>query len=105
LSDDKSKPQKWTFPKGTTLAPGAFLLVWADEGGKSQPGLHANFKLAKSGETLLLINRDDTLLDSLQFGEQKNDIAYGRYPNGNGKWQLMPPTPGAPNKAGELNGK
>jgi hypothetical protein len=54
---------------------------------------------------LLLISRDDTLLDSLQFGEQKNDIAYGRFPNGKGKWQLVPPTPGAPNKAGEQSGR
>jgi hypothetical protein len=105
LSDDKSKPRKWTFPKGTTLAPGAFLIVWADEGGKSQPGVHANFKLAKGGETLLLIDRDDTLIDSLEFGEQKTDIAFGRYPSGQGKWQLVPPTPGGPNKAGELNGR
>jgi hypothetical protein len=104
LSDDKSKPRKWAFPKGTTLAPGAFLIVWADEGGKSQPGLHANFKLAKEGETVLLIDRNDTLIDSLEFGEQRNDVAYGRYPSGQGKWQLMPPTPGGPNKPGELNG-
>ncbi|HJS07649.1 MAG TPA: lamin tail domain-containing protein, partial [Pirellulales bacterium] len=104
LSDDKSKPRKWKFPKGTTLAAGAYLIIWADEGGKSQSGLHANFKLAKEGEALLLIDRDDTLIDSLEFGEQKADVAYGRYPSGQGKWQLVPPTPGGPNQAGEQNG-
>jgi hypothetical protein len=99
LSDDKSKPRKWAFPKGTTLAAGGHLIVWADEGSKSAPGLHANFKLAKGGEVVLLIGQDDTLIDSLEFGEQRADVAFGRYPNGVGRLQLLPPTPGAPNVA------
>jgi hypothetical protein len=102
LSDDKSKPRKWKFPKGTTLAAGEHLIVWTDEGGKTAPGLHANFKLSKSGEVVMLLDRDDrgnSLIDSVEFGEQRADIAFGRYPNGRGKWQLLPPTPGKANVA------
>jgi hypothetical protein len=102
LTDDKSKPRKWKFPKGTKLAAAEHLIVWADEGGKSAAGLHANFKLSKSGETVLLLDQDDrgnTLIDTVEFGEQRADIAFGRYPDGRGKWQLLPPTPGRANVA------
>jgi hypothetical protein len=36
LSDDPALPFKWTFAAGTSLAPGAHLLVWAS--GKDRPG-------------------------------------------------------------------
>jgi hypothetical protein len=100
LTDDKSKPRKWTFPEGTKLAAGEHLIVWADEQGKEKSGLHANFKLSKSGEVVLLLDRDDrgnVLIDSLEFSEQRSDISYGRYPDGRGKWQVLPPTPGKAN--------
>jgi len=101
LSDRKENPRKWRFPKGTTLAPGAHLIVWMDEQGKAQPGLHANFKMSKSGETVLLVDTDErgnALLDSVVFGEQKADVALGRFPDGKGAFKALPPTPGKSNK-------
>src|SRR4030095_7361650 len=98
--DDKAKPRKWKFPKGTVLKPNEHVLVWADEDGKDQPGLHANFKLSKNGETVQLIDcdaRGNTVLDSVEFSSQRADVAFGRHPNGNGKWQPLPPTPGQSN--------
>ncbi len=38
-----------------------------------------------------------TVVDTLTFGEQSDDISYGRYPDGSDTWQLMNPTPGAAN--------
>ena len=36
--------------------------------------------------------------DSLTFGEQDPDVAYGRFPDGGSDWQFFgQPTPGAPN--------
>ncbi|MCZ6676387.1 MAG: CotH kinase family protein, partial [Candidatus Poribacteria bacterium] len=52
LSDNQGNPRKWQFPENTEIAPGGYLIVWADEDGEDQPGLHANFKLSKNGETV-----------------------------------------------------
>lgn len=101
LSDKKDNPRKWRFPDGTTLAPGARLIVWADEDGKAEPGLHANFKLSKSGETVLLVDKDErgnALLDSVTFGKQADDAALGRSPDGNGDFKALSPTPRESNR-------
>jgi hypothetical protein len=102
LTDDKQKPQKWKFPSGTKLAPGNYLIVWADEGGKRAPDLHANFKLSKTGEGVWLIDSDargNAIVDTVEFSSQRADVAFGRYPDATGQWQPLPPTPGKPNLA------
>ncbi len=100
LSDDDAVPRKWQFPSGTKLAAGSQLVVWADEEDKSSSGLHANFKLSKGGERLLLVDSDrrgNAVLDTVEFGVQRDDISWGRLPNGQGVWQPLPPTPGTTN--------
>jgi len=101
LTDDRQNPLKWAFPAGTRLAPGGHLLVWADEDAGAKQGLHANFKLSKRGETVLLVDiaaRGSAILDAVEFGLQRADVSLGRFPDGIGKWQLLPPTPGKPNR-------
>jgi hypothetical protein len=100
LTDDKAKLDKWTFPAGTRLGAGEYLIVWADGKPRAKPGLHANFKLSVDGERLLLIDRDargSVIIDAVEFGPQRSDVAYGRLPDGKGMWQPLPPTPGKPN--------
>jgi len=54
--------------------------------------------LGAGGEFLALVNIDGiTLVDSITFGPQSADTAYGRYPDGSGNWQFMNPTPGITN--------
>jgi hypothetical protein len=53
---------------------------------------------------VLLLDRDDrgnSVIDSLEFAEQRTDIAFGRYPDARGNWQLLPPTPGTANVAAD----
>lgn len=101
LSDSPDNPRKWKFPKKTKIAPGEYLLIWADEDGSDEPGLHANFKLSTSGERIMLINSDkkgNTLLDSVVFKKQKKDVSYGRKPDGKGSFRFMKnPSPGQKN--------
>ena len=101
LSDNPENPLKWQFPDGTNIGPDDFLIVWADEDGGDEPGLHANFKLSSHGETIWLFNTDEqenALLDSVTFNIQNPDISFGRYPDGQGQLQtLSAPTPLAPN--------
>lgn len=101
LSDTESNPKKWAFPDGTRLGPGAYLLVWADENGNDRPGLHASFKLSASGESILLVDRDDrgnAILDIVKFGAQNPDVSTGRSPDSTGEFKVLSaPTPGAKN--------
>jgi hypothetical protein len=96
LSDDYSQAQKWAFPD-TVIAANAFLIVWTDND-EDQQGLHANFKLSKSGEEIILTDIAEMILDSITFGQQTTDISFGRYPNGTGDFLGMPPTFGLENQ-------
>jgi hypothetical protein len=95
LSDDVSDPYQWMFPD-TMIMAGGYLIVWADDDG-GQQGLHANFKLSKSGESIVLSDNNQNLLDQVNFLQQKTDTTTGRYPNGTGDFVEMLPTFGAEN--------
>ena len=100
LSDNQNNPRKWQFPDDTQIAPGGYLIVWADEDGNAESGLHANFKLSKNGETVMLIDTDqrgNQVLDVIKFREQGEDIALGRMPNGVGDFTSIGGTPGKRN--------
>ncbi|OQY74491.1 MAG: hypothetical protein B6D45_06815, partial [Ignavibacteriales bacterium UTCHB3] len=97
LSDKMTQPTKWQFPQGTTIEPDGYLIVWADED-STQAGLHANFKLSASGESILLSNVDLSVLDSVTFGAQTTNLAMARMPNGTGEFRQQPPTPGYNNE-------
>lgn len=99
LTDDEDEPMQWTFPNGTTITAGGYLIVWADED-EDQAGLHANFKLSGGGETIVLSDASGTVLDRVTYGEQTDDISYGRFPNGTGDFQTMTPTYSAENTDG-----
>jgi hypothetical protein len=103
LTDDPDNPTQWQIPENgpaqTTLAPGGFLLIWADED-EGDSGLHTNFKLSATGETLALFAADGTtLIDRVSLDQQDPDVAYGRYPDGQDSWNVPgEPTPGSTNR-------
>jgi hypothetical protein len=102
MTDDLLVPTKWRIPTSnatlTTIAPGGYLVIWADKDVKD-PGLHANFALSADGEDLALFDIDgETLVDGITFGQQLSNISYGRFPDGNDSWYLLTvPTPGSAN--------
>lgn len=103
LSDKEDEPTKWQFPENTEIPANGYLIVWLDEDGEDAPdGLHANFKLSKGGEVAMLVDTDangNQVLDSITFGEQDTDVAFGRLPDGTGEFQVVQATPGAANTA------
>ena len=58
LTDNDSSLQKWVFPAGVMLDPGAFLIVFASDKDRTVAGseLHTNFKLSAGGEYLALVD-------------------------------------------------
>jgi hypothetical protein len=100
LSDRAENLRKWIFPRGTTIPAKGYLVVWADEDVGAEVGLHTNFKLSGSGEQLLLIDTDargNQVLDSIEFGYQREDVSYGRMPDGSGDFQSLYLSPGRSN--------
>jgi hypothetical protein len=78
LTDDFANKTKWAMPD-TTIQPGAFYVVWADEDQK-QGDNHANFKLGKGGEQIGIFDglaNNFTAIDTIRFGEQTEDKSLG----------------------------
>ncbi|MBI4664218.1 MAG: lamin tail domain-containing protein [Verrucomicrobia bacterium] len=90
LTDDPARPSKYTFPNGTTLDGGAYLVLDANQLG---------FALDHQGDGVFLFHRlaeGGALLDSVEFGTQLSDLSIGRLSSG-GEWMLMQATFGAAN--------
>jgi len=96
LTDHLEGTPDFVFP-AITLAPGEYLVVWADE----EPGqgdLHAPFKLDAGGEDVYLTD-GAVIIDQVTFPELAADITWGRWPDGTGEWKMLAAsTPGAENQ-------
>ncbi len=100
LSDENRL--QFRIPQGYRIAPHGFLLVWADNEASqnitSRMDLHASFALSRTGESLTLFAPDGSLIDSVTFGGQTNDVSQGRYVDGTQTlYYMATPTPRAPN--------
>jgi hypothetical protein len=101
LSDDPANPFKFKVPSSnptkTTVQPGGFLLIWADET-KEQGELHASFKLSNQGESIGLYYIDGRTIDQKTFGPQNDDASFGRITDGADTWKVFnSPTIGSSN--------
>lgn len=100
LTDDSLNINKWAF-SDTLIKAKSYLIIWADKD-DSQDGLHANFKLSSSGESVYLVNNDLEIVDYTHFTSQSTDMTYARVPNGTGSFSQQEPTFSF-NNQGELN--
>ena len=99
VSDDEAVLKKWRLAEQTQIAAGGYLVFFAD-GDPQQGGNHVGFRLSGGGESLSLATPTGVLVDTLSFGPQPQDVAYGRAPDGAAtSGQLLSPTPGASNTA------
>ncbi|MEO0108843.1 MAG: lamin tail domain-containing protein [candidate division WOR-3 bacterium] len=109
LTDDFAAPTRWALPD-TYLAPGGYLLIWADTEVSEGP-LHAIFKLKAEGEQvgLFAMHRDNLfVVDTMTYGPLGKNISCGRLPDGGSRWYTLTlPTPGGKNLSGssDLSGR
>ena len=97
LSDNPETPGEFSFPTGTTLPPGQFLILFADDVNGTS-GVHLGFSLSGTGEGLYLFDspvRGEALLDSVEFGPQAPGLSIGR--DERDQWHLNTPTLGQEN--------
>jgi len=100
LTDNISDTSKWSFPLGTTINAGSYLIVWADAQyfGEHTVGLHTNFKLSSKGNELGLYTSQKILVDSYKFGVISSGISVGRQLSNSQIWATYTiPTPGSQN--------
>ncbi len=94
ITDSRSNLTKWRFSNDVTIDPGETLILWCDDDTLDGP-LHTGFKLDGDGEFLALVNSNGIdFIDSVSFGEQRDDISWGRDLNDSNLWGFMSPTPG-----------
>ena len=98
LTDNAAIPYKYTFPSGTTIDAGAYLVIYADSS-LSVPSPKTGFALKQSGDTLTLTKSPaagGAVADSIPFGAQLPDYSIGRRVT-DGGWDMCVPSFGAAN--------
>ncbi|MGC6582254.1 MAG: lamin tail domain-containing protein [Akkermansiaceae bacterium] len=107
LTDSPGQPNKWTFPAGTTVGVGEFLVIIANGSGipDANGNPTVNFKLSAGGDYLALVRPNLSVASEFGPGgmiypEQSDDVSYGKHPTSNADVYFSTPTPGAPNDIG-----
>lgn len=109
LSDDESKPYKFTFPQGTVIEGGEYLVLWCCTG-DAEGFIYLNFALSSKGETLLFTDANGGTLDKVSYESALKDYSFARAYNELGDFdpnssfgQTDKPTPGYPNTVAGFN--
>lgn len=107
VSDDPDNPTKWQIPNTssaqTTVSAEGYLILWLDSDTEQGAG-HIDFKLSADGEHFSLTDTDgSTVIDSVSFGEQMEDISFGRSVDGAGSFGFLNPTPNASNNGSGID--
>jgi hypothetical protein len=105
LTDNLGQPAKWPVPLGTFIAPGGFLLVWADNQPEQNSAyvtngqLHAGFQLNNDGEAIGFFTPGGVAQHIVTFGGQFENVSGGLFPDGatNAVYSMTNFTPRAAN--------
>ncbi|MGE5393530.1 MAG: CotH kinase family protein [Candidatus Saccharibacteria bacterium] len=101
LTDNLSKPNKWTITN-LTIEPKGFAILWADSKDSAN---HTNFNLSATAEQIGLFKPDLSVVDTLSYGVQDPNISLGRSTDGGSTWTLFTKaTPGSTNNSTSYTG-
>lgn len=109
ITDDESKPYKFTFPEGTVIGGGEYLVLWCCTG-DAEGYIYLNFALSSKGETILFTDANGGTLDRVSYESAKKDYSFARSYNELGDFdpssafgETDKPTPGYPNTVSGYN--
>ncbi len=80
LSDDENDKEKWSFPSGTTIKKGGYLLVFLsgkDEETAPKNELHASFRLSGKENALYLFSKSKNEISSVKVFELFSNLSCG----------------------------
>lgn len=97
LTDNPKQSYKYTLPD-VTIEPGGYLIVYFTGGSEAADNdpLCTGFGLSRNGESLLLVDANYNLLDSVEVPALEADVSYARAADGSWGYAVIP-TPGAEN--------
>ncbi|MEG0863961.1 MAG: lamin tail domain-containing protein [Clostridia bacterium] len=98
LSDKENKPMKWRFPEGAAIPAGGCYLVYCSGKNRLQANgvPHTNFSIDAQGESLVLSDHNNRLVDRVSIENVAEDYSVGRVADGS--WQRFAfSTPGQEN--------
>ena len=98
LTDNPKQSYKFTLPD-VSLEPGGYLLVYFTGGSEAADAdpLCTGFGLSRYGESLLLVDANYNLLDSVEVPALEPDVTYARAADGSWGYAVYP-TPGEANR-------
>ena len=91
---DKEGEIKTVAPDSTIIRAKEHFILWYT-GDDNFPEIDA--KLKSGGETIYVEDKNGNVIINYNFGEQEDDIAFGRYPDGEDNWIKLTPNPGSAN--------
>ena len=97
ITDNVKQSYKFTLPE-VTIEPGEYLLLYfvgGSEAADNEP-LATGFGLSRYGETLLLVDSNYTLIDSVEVPALESDVSFARSADGTWGYCVLP-TPGEEN--------
>ena len=97
LTDNPKQSYKYTLPD-VTLEPGGYLILYFTGGSEAADNdpLCTGFGLSRYGESLLLVDANYNLLDSVEVPALEPDVSYARATDGSWGYAIRP-TPGEAN--------
>ena len=93
LSDSKKIENSiWHFPIGTMISGNSYLVVFADGESRISEPFHSDFKLSDDGDSVVLYNSDDQIIDFKDFGKLKNSSLSRQGDNNFTKTEIQTPS-------------
>ncbi len=102
ITDSLNNKIKFRIPNtcsdSTKIPAKDYLILWADN--QPEQGIHhLNFKLNRQNEELAIVQPDGiNLIDHYNINNLNQDVAMGRFPDGENNIHLLNPTPGLSNE-------
>lgn len=80
LTDKLSRTNGFTFPEGTLIAPGEYVIVYASGRLQNEAGrnYHAPFKLSSAGDSVILCDESGTVVESINLPAMYGDYSFAR---------------------------
>ena len=96
LSDDINDVTKWSFPEGSVIKAGEYLVIFASgKDKKVENEIHTDFKLSQNDNGIIMSDKRQKKIDSVQMVLIPDNVSYGLK---DGVWMFVPkPTPSAEN--------
>lgn len=94
VGDSVDKPAGWRLPEGFVLQPGEYRIVYASGMNRADVQYpHTDFGLSSEGEAVVISDKTGRIVDKVEFGLIKGDVALLRQDDGS--WIEGTPTPGS----------